>query len=138
MVATDTGHLADRYFNELSGGERQRVMIAMSLAQEPRVLLLDEPTSHLDISHIATVFDVLTSFAEDRGLVVVAVLHDLNLASEYCDQLLMMRSGKVESFGTPDRVISIENIKRVFEANVTIVENPETGAPFVFPVPRRR
>ena len=138
MSATDTHHLADRYFNELSGGERQRVMIAMALAQEPRVLLLDEPTSHLDISHVATIFDVLTSLAKDEALAVGAVLHDLNLASEYCDRLLMMRSGKVESLGAPNEVLSVENIKRVFRANVTIAENPATGAPFVFPLPRRR
>jgi len=138
MNATDTQHLADRYFNELSGGERQRVMIAMALAQEPRVLLLDEPTSHLDISHVATIFDVLASLAKDDGLAVGAVLHDLNLASEYCDRLLMMRSGKVESLGAPNEVLSVENIKRVFEANVTIAENPATAAPFVFPLPKRR
>ena len=137
MSATDTYHLADRYFNELSGGERQRVMIAMALAQEPRVLLLDEPTSHLDIRHVATVFDVLTSLAKDEALAVAAVLHDLNLASEYCDRLLMMRSGRVEAQGAPSEVLSVENIKRVFEADVTIAENPATGAAFVFPRPRK-
>ena len=138
MDATDTVHLAERYFNELSGGERQRVMIAMALAQEPKVLLLDEPTSHLDISHVGTVFDVLTSLAKNDGLAVGAVLHDLNLASECCDRLLMMRSGKTESLGAPNEVLSVENIKRVFAANVIIAENPATGAPFVFPVSMRR
>ncbi|MBN1591640.1 MAG: ABC transporter ATP-binding protein [Candidatus Coatesbacteria bacterium] len=138
MGATDTAHLADRYFNELSGGERQRVMIAMSLAQEPSVLLLDEPTSHLDISHIVTVFDVLVSLARDSKMAIALVLHDLNLASEYCDKLLLMRAGKVEALGRPDDVLSVENIKSVFRAEVAIHENPATGAPFVFPVSRHR
>ncbi len=134
MMETDTAHLADRYFGELSGGERQRVMIAMALAQEPRVLLLDEPTSHLDIKHVASVFDVLVSLAKGQGLAVAAVLHDLNLASGYCDQLLMMASGKAEALGRPSDVLSVQNIKRVFETEVSMVRNQSTGTPFVFPV----
>jgi len=134
MVDTDTAHLADRYFGELSGGERQRVMIAMALAQQPRVLLLDEPTSHLDIKHVASVFDVLVSLSKRQGLAVAAVLHDLNLASGYCDKLLMMAHGRAEALGRPSDVLSVKNIRRVFETEVSVVKNESTGAPFVFPL----
>ncbi|MCD6328350.1 ABC transporter ATP-binding protein [bacterium] len=138
MAATDTLQLADRYFNELSGGERQRVMIAMALAQQPRVLLLDEPTSHLDIKHIVAILDVLASLANEGGLAVAAVLHDLNFAAEFCDRLLLMKNGAVEAVGAPTDVLSAANIKRVFGADVTIGVNPVTGSPFVFPMPGRR
>ncbi|MBN2208166.1 MAG: ABC transporter ATP-binding protein, partial [Candidatus Coatesbacteria bacterium] len=137
MAATDTLHLAQRYFNELSGGERQRAMIAMALAQEPKVLLLDEPTSHLDISHVIAVFDLLASLAREQNLAVAAVLHDLNVASEYCDRLLLMDSGRVEALGEPAEVLSAENIKRVFKADVMIAPSPATGSAFVFPTKRK-
>ena len=138
MVATDTSHLKERYFNELSGGERQRVMLAMALTQRPKVLLLDEPTSHLDISHVIRVFDALAAAVRRDNLSVIAVLHDLNLASEYCERLVLMEKGRVAAKGAPSEVLSAENVKRVFDTEVAIGENPSTGAAFVFPVPGHR
>ena len=137
MAATDTLHLAERYFNELSGGERQRVMIAMALAQEPRVLLLDEPTSHLDISHVTAIFDLLSSLSHNKRLAVAAVLHDLNLASEYCDRLLLLSSGQIKALGKPRDVLSARNIQQVFETTVTITPSPITGSPLVFVLPKK-
>lgn len=128
---TGTLHLRDRPINALSGGERQRVMLARALAQEPDVLLLDEPTSHLDISFQFEIMDLVKSLNRERGLTVLAVLHDLNLASQYCDRLVMVARGRIEAAGDPDEVITSDNIRRVYGAEVWVRRHPATGRPYV-------
>jgi iron complex transport system ATP-binding protein len=122
-------HLADRLITEISGGERQRVLIAMCLAQEPEVLLLDEPASHLDIAHQLSVLDLIAKLNRQTGMTVVAVFHDLNLAAEYCQRLLVLNEGRVEALGRPQDVLTAEMILRVYKARVSIQPNPLSHKP---------
>jgi iron complex transport system ATP-binding protein len=128
---TATAHLAERHLNALSGGERQRVLVARALAQEPEALLLDEPTSHLDISFQFEIMDLVKSLNRERGISVVAVLHDLNLASQYCDRLILIGEGSVQADGSPDQVITAETIRRVYGAEVWVRKHPATSRPYV-------
>jgi iron complex transport system ATP-binding protein len=131
MALADVTGLADRPITETSGGERQRAFIAMCLAQEPHVLLLDEPTSHLDIAHQLAILDLIRGLNRDRGLTVVAVLHDLNLAAEYCDAVALLDRGAVGAFGPPAEVLTAEAIAAVYGAQVTVQTNPVSGRPHV-------
>jgi len=128
---TGTEHLADRHMNALSGGEHQRVLVARALAQEPEVLLLDEPTSHLDISFQFEIMDLVKSLNRERGITVMAVMHDLNLASQYCDRLVLIGEGIVQADGSPDEVITAEIIRRVYGAEVWVRKHPATSRPYV-------
>ncbi|MCE5315634.1 MAG: heme ABC transporter ATP-binding protein [Armatimonadota bacterium] len=128
---TGTDHLKDRPINALSGGERQRVMMARALAQEPEVLLLDEPTSHLDISFQFEIMDLVRGLNKSHGLTVLAVLHDLNLAAQYCDRLVMIGQGSVQACGSPEEVITSESIRRVYGAEVWVRRHPTTHRPYV-------
>lgn len=128
---TGTDHLKDRPMNALSGGERQRVMVARALAQEPEVLLLDEPTSHLDISFQFEIMDLVKGLNREHKLTVLAVLHDLNLASQYCDRLVMIGKGSIQAEGGPDDVITAANIRRVYGAEVWVRRHPTTRRPYV-------
>lgn len=132
MEATGTDSLADRRVCELSGGEQQRVIIARALAQEPRVLLLDEPTAHLDINHQIEILDLIKSLCLERGLTVIAALHDLNLASQYCDRIVLLNGGKISVQGTPSHVLTAENIKRAYGAEVCVYPHPINGLPTTF------
>ncbi|NLJ84868.1 MAG: heme ABC transporter ATP-binding protein [Firmicutes bacterium] len=136
MRATGTTTLAERSVMELSGGERQRVIIARALAQEPQVLLLDEPTASLDINHEVEIFQLLRHLTARRQLVTIAVLHDLNLAAEYCDNLLLLSAGAVTAWGTVEEVLTSSNISSVYGLDVAIYENRVTGRPHVQPLPR--
>jgi iron complex transport system ATP-binding protein len=131
MKATDTFSLRDRGMNALSGGERQRVLIARALAQEPRIMLLDEPTALLDIRHQVDFFDLMKTLNRDQSLTVIAVTHDINLASDYCDRIILLKSGQIFSMGSPHDVIIESNIKDVYEAKVLVDQNPVTGKPRV-------
>ena len=135
MEMTDTAALARRRVGELSGGERQRLCIARALAQQPKILLLDEPTAHLDISHQAQALDLVSRLCREENLVVVAALHDLNLAAQYCRRVIMLSRGGVYRQGTPEEVLTAENIKEVYGANVIIQRHLLTGAPLAFAVP---
>lgn len=128
---TGTAHLKDRQITALSGGERQRVMIARALAQEPEALLLDEPTSHLDISFQFEIMDLIKSLNRERGMTILAVLHDLNLASQYCDRLIMLGQGKVFADGSAESVVTSDNIRRVYSAEVWVRRHPVTARPYV-------
>lgn len=134
MALTDTLELADRNIDELSGGERQRVIIARALAQEPKVMLLDEPTSYLDINHQVEIFDLVKRLNGERELTVVVVSHDLNMAAEYCDRLILLKDGRVYKDGTPRQVITETDIREVYGANVVVLDNAITGAPHIIPV----
>jgi iron complex transport system ATP-binding protein len=134
---TGTFHLKDRSINALSGGERQRVLIARALAQEPELLFLDEPTSHLDISFQFEIMDLVRSLNRNRGITVFAVLHDLNLASQYCDRLYLLGDGVVQASGAPEEVITTDNIRRVYNADVWVRRNPVTQRPYVIAGVRR-
>ncbi|MCL5104067.1 MAG: ABC transporter ATP-binding protein, partial [Armatimonadetes bacterium] len=131
LARTGTDHLKDRPINALSGGERQRVMVARALAQEPEVLLLDEPTSHLDISFQFEIMDLVKSLNRERGLTVLAVLHDLNLASQYCDRLMLIGQGTVRAVGSPEEVITSENVRRVYGAEVWVRRHPTSHKPYI-------
>lgn len=131
LTQTGTVHLKDRSIMALSGGERQRVMVARALAQEPDIILLDEPTSHLDISFQFEIMDLLKRLNNDNGLTVLAVLHDLNLAAQYCDRLVMIGQGQIRADGSPDEVITADKIRRVYGAEVWVRKHPATHRPYV-------
>jgi iron complex transport system ATP-binding protein len=131
MRLTGTLDLANRQFAALSGGERQRVVIARALAQEPKVILLDEPTTHLDMNYQFEVMNLIYRLNRDRGITVVAVLHDLNLAAHYCGTLVMLRKGKILAYGEPKDVITADNVRRVYGAEVWVRKHPTTGRPYV-------
>ncbi|MCW2164348.1 iron complex transport system ATP-binding protein [Microbacterium hydrothermale] len=136
LDATDTAHLADRHVDQLSGGQRQRVWIAMALAQETDVLLLDEPTTFLDISHQIDVLDLLTDLNRERGTTVAMVLHDLNLAARYADHLVAMAEGRIVAAGDPAEVLTEETVEEVFGLRSRIVADPLTGRPMIVPIGR--
>jgi len=135
MELTNCWHLAERPITELSGGERQLVIIARALTQEPKVLLLDEPTSHLDINYQIEIMELLKRLTSEEKLIVVAVIHDLNLAAQYCDRLALLHKGKIVSLGTQAQVLTAENIKNTFGADVIIKKHALTDHCFVSPVP---
>ena len=124
-----------RYFNELSGGERQKIVLAMALAQEPVILLLDEPTSHLDISHQIEILDLLRKFNREKKVTIVAAMHDLNLAALYFERLVLLGRGFVFADGSPDEVITGENIQKIFSAKVEITRHPKTSVPQIVLLP---
>jgi len=129
MATMDITHLAARLVTDLSGGERQRTMIARALAQMPRLLLLDEPTAFLDLQHQLDICSVLRRLRDEQGLTVVIVSHDLNLASQYCDRIAMLKDGRVCAVGTPSEVMSVERLREVYGCTVLIDAHPETGLP---------
>lgn len=138
MAATGVGELAERYVDELSGGQRQRVWIAMALAQQTPLLLLDEPTTFLDIQHQLEVLDLCAELHETQGRTLVAVLHDLNQAARYATHLIALREGTVVAEGAPADVVTAELVERVFGVRSQVIEDPESGTPLVVPAARRR
>lgn len=136
LTLTGTLELADRSVDELSGGQRQRVWIALALAQGTPLLLLDEPTTFLDLAHQVEVLDLLRDLNTSEGRTIVAVLHDLNLACRYADHLIAMTRGRIVAEGPPDEVITKEIVKEVFDLDAEIIPDPLTGTPIVLPVPR--
>ncbi|MEV7090100.1 ABC transporter ATP-binding protein [Streptomyces sp. NPDC093085] len=137
MAATGVAELADRYVDELSGGQRQRVWIAMALAQQTPLLLLDEPTTFLDIQHQIDVLDLCAELHETQGRTLVAVLHDLNHAARYATHLVAMRDGRIVAEGTPAEVVTAERVEEVFGLRCQVIDDPETGTPLVVPAGRQ-
>ncbi len=137
MEMTDTWRFKDQLMSELSGGEQQLAGIARALTQEPQLLLLDEPTSHLDITHQVHILNVLQQLNQEMGLSVLMVIHDLNLASEYCDRLILVNQGKIHTQGTPEEVLTFQNIEDVYQTVVVTQNNPLSGKPAVFLASRK-
>jgi len=137
LELTDTLDLADRLVDELSGGQRQRVWIAMALAQQTDLLLLDEPTTYLDVAHQVEVLDLLADLNETRGTTIAMVLHDLNLAARYADHLIAMSGGRIVSAGAPAEVITVDCVRKVFGMECRVIEDPVTATPMVIPLGRR-
>ncbi|MFB6894196.1 ABC transporter ATP-binding protein [Kitasatospora sp. NPDC056327] len=139
MAATDVTGLARRYVDELSGGQRQRVWLAMAIAQQTPLLLLDEPTTFLDIAHQVEVLDLCADLHREQGRTLVAVLHDLNQAARYATHLIVMRDGAVVAEGPPGDIVTAELVERVFDLPCQIIADPQTGTPLVVPMaPRGR
>lgn len=124
--------------SKLSGGEQQLVAIASALAQQPEILFLDEPTAHLDMNHQISIMNILKDINEKFGVTIVVVLHDLNLASEFCDNLILMNFGEIFCSGTPEDVITYQNIESIYNVVVVTSKNPISGKPFVLPAAKER
>lgn len=135
LKLTDALHLKDKEIDELSAGERQRVMIAKALTQEPTLLFLDEPTSHLDIGHQVMILDLLKKLNKQNNLTVAIVMHDLNLAGEYCNRLVLMNEGRIFREGACEKVLNYENIESVYKTVVVVKTNPISSKPYVILVP---
>jgi iron complex transport system ATP-binding protein len=134
MEYTRTWSLADRLITELSGGERQRVIIARALTQEPTILLLDEPTSHLDICNQLDIMDLLKQLCIEKKMLIVGVFHDFNLAARYCDSILLLKQGKVVATGNAAETLTSENIKEVFGIDAIVNRHPVTDLPYIIPI----
>ena len=132
MALTGVDELRDKNMNSLSGGEQQLAGIARALTQEPHLLLLDEPTSHLDITHQVQILNLIRRLSENLELTVLMIIHDLNLAGEYCDSLVMMQKGNVRKKGTPHEVLNYMDIEAVYDTVVITRTNPVSGKPVVF------
>jgi len=129
MGLTDTLRFSGRPINELSGGERQRVFIARALAQEPQIILFDEPTSNLDINHQVEFYDLINRLNLEKKLTILVVSHDINLASEYCRKILLLKGGRIFKMGSPREVVAAEYISQAYGSRVLVDENPLTGSP---------
>ncbi|HET6287632.1 MAG TPA: ABC transporter ATP-binding protein [Amycolatopsis sp.] len=138
LRATGVDDLAERLVDELSGGQRQRVWMAMALAQETDLLLLDEPTTYLDIAHQMDILDLCAQLHREQGRTLVAVLHDLNHAARYATHMIAMRDGEVLATGAPEEVVTAANVERIFELPCRVMPCPETGTPLVIPKAVRR
>jgi iron complex transport system ATP-binding protein len=136
LELTGTTELADRVVDELSGGQRQRVWMAMALAQGTELLLLDEPTTYLDVAHQIEMLDLLADLNRVRGTTVVMVLHDLNLAARYADHLVVMKAGRIVAEGTPGEVVTEETVHQAFGLGSRVVLDPVSRTPLVVPVGR--
>ncbi len=131
MDMMDVAHLANRFISDVSGGERQRAIIARALAQAPSVLLLDEPMAFLDLNHQLEICRTLRRLNEECGLTVLVISHDLNLASQYCDRLLLMKEGQVARLGPPQDLIQPEVLEEVYGCKVLVDRHPDSGLPRV-------
>jgi iron complex transport system ATP-binding protein len=129
LEATNTTHLVERRIGELSGGEKQRLVIARALAQEAKIILLDEPTAHLDIKYQIETLGLVRQLCHERKLIVVIALHDLNLAVQYCDRLIILHNGEIHTQGTPETVVTAQTIKEVYGIDVYVCPHPVNQLP---------
>jgi len=134
LHVTGMAEFAERTIDELSGGQRQRAWVAMALAQEPDILLLDEPTTYLDLAHQVELLQLLVRLSRERGTQVVVVMHELNLATRYADHLIAMRDGRVVAEGAPGDVVTVELLRDVFDLEAVVVPDPIAGTPMIVPV----
>ncbi|MFW6151545.1 MAG: ABC transporter ATP-binding protein [Verrucomicrobiota bacterium] len=136
MVYTNVIDLRNKLFSELSGGERQRVVVAMVLAQEPEIMLLDEATSHLDINHRLEVMQIVERLHSEHDKTIMMVSHDLNMAAEFCDRLIMLNAGRLKSDGTPENVLNEKTLREVYHCDIRVARDPAKGTLRVLPSPR--
>lgn len=134
MRATNTSEFADRFITDLSGGERQRVILARALAQQPKILLLDEPTSHLDISYQIEMLNLIKRLIKEKNMGALSALHDPNLASQFCDRIILMKDGKIYDFGSPKDVLTSKNLKEVFNIDVIVKQHPVYDSIYILPL----
>lgn len=137
MEAAQLTHLANRKINQLSGGEKQRVLIARALCQEPSIMLLDEPTSSLDLAHQVLIMDFLENLQKEENITIIMVAHDLNLASLYGQRILLLKQGQVYRIGSPKEVLTFENLEKVFECVLLVDESSLNGLPRLTVIPGR-
>jgi iron complex transport system ATP-binding protein len=128
---TETWHYRDRFIHELSSGERQRVLLARALAQDPQILLLDEPTAHLDLHYEIEIFQILQALNENENLTILTVSHNLNLMAEFCHKLIVMEAGKCRNIGIPAEIVTSDLLRSVFRIDCRIEENPFSKAPAI-------
>jgi iron complex transport system ATP-binding protein len=133
MARAGVAELATRRLDELSGGEQQRVLVARALAQAPRVMLLDEPTAHLDLRHQAGVMRLVGELARDEGLAVLVALHDLNLAARHADRVVLLSSGSIAALGPAAEVLTTDRLSSVYGLAISVLEHPESGATWIMP-----
>jgi iron complex transport system ATP-binding protein len=133
LEQVDVLHLIEKRMNEISGGEQQRVLLARTLAQDTPILLMDEPTTHLDISHQIDLLKLITKQAREKSLTVLIALHDLNLASMFADRIAIVQNGLLCVAGTPQETLTSEIINSVYNVPVHVVSHPQTGVPFIIP-----
>lgn len=134
LAATGTTELSARFVDELSGGQRQRVWMAVALAQQTEILLLDEPTTYLDVAHQVELLELCRRLNRERGHTIVAVLHDLNQACRYADHMIVMKQGEIIATGTPHEVISAELLAEVFALPAQVMADPQSGTPLIIPL----
>ena len=133
LERTHTAQLAERRVSDLSGGEQQRVLLARALAQDAPILLLDEPTTHLDLQHQSNLLNLVRQLCQENNLTVLMVLHDLNLAGLYADRVALMDSGHILATGSPEEVLTAENLSSVYHVPVNVIPHPDYGTPLVLP-----
>jgi iron complex transport system ATP-binding protein len=133
MAMTDTAELGSKTFNQLSGGERQRVVLASALAQDPEVLLLDEPTVYLDLKHQIQFYDILERLNAERGMTIICVTHDVNLAARYAHRMIAIREGRFVADGIPDEVLTPQHVYEIFEINAAVIKRPDGRGSYIVP-----
>lgn len=133
MALTDVARYRGRFLDTLSGGERQRVWLAMLVAQNPDCLLLDEPTSALDIGHQIEVLTLIRRLVDERGLGAIVVLHDVNMAARFCNEILALHSGRLIARGRPDDIVQPEQLKAIYETEMGVIRHPDSGIPLSYP-----
>jgi len=137
MVFTGIEALSDRRMDQISGGERQRAIIARAICQDPRIILLDEPTASLDLAHQVRIMDLMERLAREKGVTVLMVSHDVNLAALYADRLLILKNGRSVGMGAPEKVLSFQNLESVYGCPLLVDQNPLGGVPRISIVPQK-
>jgi iron complex transport system ATP-binding protein len=133
MQKTRCWRFKDKYIRKLSGGEKQRVIVARALVQEPKYLLLDEPTSHLDMNFQYEILDIISDLNKQKNLTVISIFHDINLASKYCNRLILMKEGRIIADGPPRYIINPKNMARIYDFNIILKKHPKEGYKYILP-----